>query len=604
MKALKKVVRGVTLAELWATALTFVIMVVCYFISVVNRNFIKGSMPWTEELALYCMVYMALIGTELGLRDGTQVSVTALTEKLKGTMVGKVINFIAKVALIVFSCTMLRFSVALVAKQMSAGQTTPVMKVPMYVIYISLVISFALIVINQILMLVGEMMHIDMSDITNIDAIIDGIMNAGVILFLIFAVCVLIGVPISMSLGIGSLAAVALGNLGVSPAVIAQRVFGGLQSTSIMAIAFFILAGNLMAGGGISRRIVNFANCLIGNIRGGMSVALVIACAFFAALSGSAPATVVAIGSMLYADMVKQGYPEDRTAGLLVIAGGLGPVIPPSIIMVLYCTLTGASVTNMFSQGMVIGILIMIVLILEALYYAHKEKWPKAETKHTAGEIGKIFLEAVPALMTPVIILGGIYSGLLTATESAAVACVWAFIAGVFIYKEIKIADLIPILMKSAKSAAMILFIIAASTAFSWVFTFSGASAALVQLVVSMNLNKTLFCLVVAIILLIFGTFMEGTAIAVLLVPVLWPIAESMGINVIHFGMILCISNVIGTMTPPVAVNIFSAVQVTRSVRELKIGEISKAEIPFFIGYVAVFFLCVFSETFCTFLIR
>ena len=160
MKALKKVVRGVTLAELWATALTFVIMVVCYFVSVVNRNFIKGSMPWTEELALYCMVYM-----------------TALTEKLKGTMVGKIVNFIAKVALIVFSCTMLRFSVALVAKQMSAGQTTPVMKVPMYVIYISLVVSFALIVINQILMLVGEMMHIDMSDITNIDAIIDGIIK-------------------------------------------------------------------------------------------------------------------------------------------------------------------------------------------------------------------------------------------------------------------------------------------------------------------------------------------------------------------------------------------------------------------------------------------
>ena len=266
----------------------------------------------------------------------------------------------------------------------------------------------------------------------------------------------------------------------------------------------------------------------------------------------------------------------------------------------------GKDLFSQFPSGgwPVIGILIMIVLILEALYFAHKEKWPKAETKHTAGEIGKIFLEAVPALMTPVIILGGIYSGLFTATESAAVACVWAFIAGVFIYKEIKIADLIPILMKSAKSAAMILFIIAASTAFSWVFTFSGASAALVQLVVSMNLNKTLFCLVVAIILLIFGTFMEGTAIAVLLVPVLWPIAESMGINVIHFGMILCISNVIGTMTPPVAVNIFSAVQVTRSVRELKIGEISKAEIPFFIGYVAVFFLCVFSETFCTFLIR
>ena len=418
-------------------------------------------------------------------------------------------------------------------------------------------------------------------------------MNAGIILFLIFAVCIL-----------GSLAAVVFGSLGVSPAVIAQRIFGGIQSTSIMAIAFFILAGNLMAGGGISRRIVRFANCLIGNIRGSMGVALVIACAFFAALSGSAPATVVAIGSMLYADMVKDGYPEARTAGLLVVSGGLGPIIPPSIIMVLYCTLTGASVTNMFTEGLMIGLVIMCVLIAEVLFFAHKENWPKIAVKRTPKEVAKIFLDAIPALLTPIIILGGIYSGLLTATESAAVACVWAFIAGTFIYKELTLKDIIPILMKSAKSSAMILFIIAASTAFSWVFTYSGASQALVNFVIAMNLNKTLFCLVVAIILLIFGTFMEGTAIAVLLVPVLWPIASSMGINVIHFGMILCISNVIGTMTPPVAVNIFSAVQVTRSVRELKIGDIAKAEMPFFIGYTAVFFLCVFSETFCTFLVR
>ncbi|MBR6839302.1 MAG: TRAP transporter large permease [Oscillospiraceae bacterium] len=429
-------------------------------------------------------------------------------------------------------------------------------------------------------------------------------MNAGIILFLVFFVCIVIGVPISISLGVGSLAAVMFGDLGVSAAVIAQRLFGGLQSTSIMAIAFFILAGNLMAGGGISRRIVNFANCLIGNIRGSMGVALVLACAFFAALSGSAPATVVAIGSMLYAEMVKDGYPEARTAGLLVVSGGLGPIIPPSIIMVLYCTLTGASVTSMFSEGLMIGIVIMLVLIAEVIFFANKEKWPKIQVKRTGKEIAKITIDAIPALLTPIIILGGIYSGLLTATESAAVACVWAFIAGTFIYKELTLRDIIPILMKSAKSSAMILFIIAASTAFSWIFTYSGASKALVEFVVGMNLNKTLFCLVVAIILLIFGTFMEGTAIAVLLVPVLWPIAESMGIHIIHFGMILCISNVIGTMTPPVAVNIFSAVQVTRSVRELKIGDIAKAELPFFIGYTAVFFLCVFSEKFCTFLVK
>ena len=428
--------------------------------------------------------------------------------------------------------------------------------------------------------------------------------DPGILLFAVFGICIFIGVPIAMSLGIGALAAVVLGDLGVSPAVIAQRIFGGLQSTAIMAIAFFILAGNLMASGGISRRIVDFANCLIGNIRGGMSVALVLACAFFAALSGSAPATVVAIGSMLYADMVKNGYPEADIAGLLVVSGGLGPIIPPSIIMVLYCTLTGASVSNMFTEGMMIGIAIMIVLIAEVLFFAKKDNWPKIEVKRSAWEIFKIFLDAIPALLTPVIILGGIYSGLMTPTESAAIACVWAMIAGILIYREISIKDLIPIFMKSAKSSAMILFIIAASTAFSWIFTYSGSSEELVNFVISLNLNKVLFCLVIAIILLIFGTFMEGTAIAVLLVPVLWPMAKTMGIHPIHFGMIVCISNVIGTMTPPVAVNIFSAVQVTRSVRELKIGDIAKAEMPYFIGYTAAFFLCVFSEWFCTFLIK
>lgn len=425
-------------------------------------------------------------------------------------------------------------------------------------------------------------------------------MIAGVILFVIFAVCLVIGVPVSISLGAASLCAVVFGDLTASSTVVAQRIFGGLQSSSIMAIAFFVLAGNLMTKGGISRRIVRFANCLVGNVRGGMSLALVLACAFFAALSGSAPATVIAIGTMLYADMVDLGYPGDRTAGLLVVSGGLGPIIPPSIIMVIYCTLTGASVSSMFTQGMMIGIVITLVLMAEVIFFARKEKWPKQQHKYSAGEILRIFADAIPALLTPIIILGGIYSGMFTATESAAVAVVWATIAGVFIYKELTFKEIIPILKDSAKSSAMILFIIAASTAFSWVFTYSGVSQAMVDAVIALNLNKTLFCLVVAIILLIFGTFMEGTAIAVLLVPVLWPIAKSMGIDVIHFGMIVCISNVVGTMTPPVAVNIFSA----STVSGLKMGDIAKAEIPFLIGYVAVFFVCVFSEAFCTFLIR
>ena len=423
---------------------------------------------------------------------------------------------------------------------------------------------------------------------------------SGFILFGCFALLLILGVPVAVSLGAATMACIIFSpDIVITTAVIPQRIFGGLESSSLMAIAFFVLAGNLMTKGGISRRLVDLANSMVGGVRGGMSLALVLASAFFAALSGSAPATVIAIGSMLYTDMIRIGYPKDRTAGLLVVSGGLGPIIPPSIIMVVYCTITGASVGDMFKSGMAIGIMIMAALMAVVLFYAHKEKWPKVETKISAGEFFRNLIKAIPALMLPIIILGGIYSGLLTPTESAAVAVVWALIAGMFIYRELSVKDLVPIILDSAKNSAMVLFIVATSTAFSWLFTFSGISDKLVSTIIGMNLNPTMFCFIIALILLVFGTFLEGIATAVLLVPVLWPMASSLGIDVIHFGMIVCISNVIGTMTPPVAVNIFSAA----SVSKLKMGVIAKGEIPFFIGYVLVFFAVVFFPTVSTFLL-
>lgn len=422
----------------------------------------------------------------------------------------------------------------------------------------------------------------------------------GLLLFGSFALFLILGVPVAVALGAAVMSAIVFSpDFAITTAVIPQRIFGGLESTALMAIAFFVLAGNLMTKGGISRRLVNLANSMVGGVRGGMSLALILSSAFFAALSGSAPATVIAIGSMLYADMVRIGYPPDRTAGLLVVSGGLGPIIPPSIIMVIYCTLTGAVVGDMFTSGISIGIFIMLALAAVVLIYAGKEKWPKAKIKMSVKEFLLNLLKAIPALMLPIIILGGIYSGMLTPTESAAVAVVWALIAGLFIYKEITYKDLVPIFLDSAKSAAMVLFIVATSTAFSWLFTFSGISEGLVNAIVGMNLNPAMYCIIVAVILLIFGTFLEGTAICVLLVPVLWPIAKSLGINVIHFGMIVCVANVVGTMTPPVAVNIFSAA----SVSKLKMGEIVKGEIPFFIGYLLVFVAVVLFPVISTFML-
>lgn len=409
-------------------------------------------------------------------------------------------------------------------------------------------------------------------------------MTTAIVLFGTLALLLIIGVPISISLGAATM--LSMLTYDVPLAVVGQRMFTALDSVSIMAIPFFVLAGNLMTQGGISRRLVDFANRIIGNVRGGMCYAMVLACAFFAALSGSAPATVLAIGSMLYPEMVKLGYPKARCAGLLTVSGGLGPIIPPSIIMVVYCTITNSSVGDMFKAGLVAGAMIGVVLISICIYLSHKEQWPKNAEKATFKDLWNSFIGAIPAIFLPVIILGGIYSGMLTPTESAATAVVYSFIVGVFVYKEIHLKDLKTIILESGKGSAMMLFIIATSTAFSWLFTFSGISTQLVDTIVGMNLSASMFCLIVAVILLIFGTFLEGIATCVLLVPVLWPIASSLGINAIHFGMIVSISNVIGTMTPPVAVNIFSAA----SVSKLKMGEIAKGEVPFFIGYLAVFF--------------
>ena len=399
-----------------------------------------------------------------------------------------------------------------------------------------------------------------------------------IILFGTMIVLLIIGVPISVSLGAATMASLLC--FDVPMAVVPQRMFTALDSVSIMAIPLFVLAGNLMTEGGISRRLVDFCNSIIGNIRGGMGYAMVLACAFFAALSGSAPATVLAIGGMLYPDMVRLGYPKERCAGLLTVSGGLGPIIPPSIIMVVYCTITNSSVGDMFKGGIVAGLMISIVLVIICIYYSNKEKWPKNTERTSVSQLAKHFIHALPALFLPFVILGGIYSGLMTPTESAAVAVIYSFIVSVFVYRELHPRDIYRILLASGKSSAMI-------------------SGQLVDAIVAMNLAPWMFCLIVALVLLVFGTFLEGIATCVLLVPVLWPIAQTLGIGVIHFGMIMCIANVIGCMTPPVAVNLFAAA----SVSKLKMGDIAKGELPFFLGYTAVFFLIVFVPALSTLLL-
>ena len=420
----------------------------------------------------------------------------------------------------------------------------------------------------------------------------------GIVLFGALALFLLLGVPVGVSVGAATMTTIFVCfDLPVS--VVAQRLFAALDSVSIMAIPFFVLAGNLMTEGGISSRLVQLANRIVGGVRGGLCYAAILACAFFASLSGSGPATVLAIGSMMYPDMVKLGYPAPRSAGLLAVAGGLGPVIPPSIIMVVYCTITNTSISDMFTAGLYVGLFIVLTLCLLCAYLARKENWPKSNQTFSLSALGVSFFKALPAIFLPVIVLGGIYSGRLTPTESAAVAAIYAVMVGLFIYRELHPKNIIRIILQSAKSSAMILFVIATAASFSWLFTYSGISNELVAAIKSLNLSMTAFSVLIFFILLLFGTFMEGIAMCVLLVPVLFPVAKGLDISGLQFGVIVCVCGVLGAMTPPVAVNIFAAA----SVSKLKLGEICVGELPFFITFVLTLFLFVLFPQILEFLV-
>jgi C4-dicarboxylate transporter DctM subunit len=413
-------------------------------------------------------------------------------------------------------------------------------------------------------------------------------MTAALMLFSSLALMLILGVPIAVSLGMSALITMVLG-YDVSVSVLPQKIFSGINSTTLLSIPFFILAGNIMTEGGISKRIVDFCNRVIGGIRGGMAIALILACAFFAALSGSAPATVISVGMVMYTKMSDLGYPRGRVAGLLAVSGGLGPIIPPSIIMLVYCTITGATIGSMFKAGLMGGLILVVTLVVSVVIYSIKEQWPISEVKLDFSQIRTTFFHAFPALLLPVIILGGIYSGLMTAVEVSSASVIYALVVSCLIYKELKIGQLREIMVNSAKGTAMILFIVATSSVFTWIFTFSGVSKIIVSAITSFEVGTTAFMLAVAILVLVFGTFLEGTSICILLTPMLWLVAKALGINIIHFGMTMCMGIVIGTMTPPVAVNIFSAC----SVSKLNVGEVVRGELPFFAFFILVYFLIV-----------
>ncbi|KXB32116.1 C4-dicarboxylate ABC transporter permease [Dechloromonas denitrificans] len=386
-------------------------------------------------------------------------------------------------------------------------------------------------------------------------------MNAMVI-FGLLAILMLTGMPISISLGLTVLTFL-FTMTQVPLESVALKLFTGIEKFEIMAIPFFILAGNFLTHGGVAKRMINFATSMVGHWYGGLGLAGVLACALFAAVSGSSPATVVAIGSILLPAMVKAGFPNKFGAGVIATSGALGILIPPSIVMVMYSVATNTSVGALFMAGVIPGLALAATLGGVTWYRAKKFDYPR-QPKATWGERWKSFRASVWGLLLIVVVMGGIYTGIFTPTEAAAMSAVYAFICAVFIYRDLGLKDVPKVLLNSANMSAMLLYIITNAVLFSFIMTNENIPQALADWMLGNGLGMITFLLAVNVILLLAGNFMEPSSIVLIFAPILFPVAVALGIHPVHFGILMVVNMEVGMCHPPVGLNLYVASGITK----------------------------------------
>ena len=386
-------------------------------------------------------------------------------------------------------------------------------------------------------------------------------MNA-LVIFGLLAVLMLTGMPISISLGLTVLTFL-FTMTQVPLESVALKLFTGIEKFEIMAIPFFILAGNFLTHGGVAKRMINFATSMVGHWYGGLGLAGVVACALFAAVSGSSPATVVAIGSILLPAMVKAGFPNKFGAGVIATSGALGILIPPSIVMVMYSVATNTSVGALFMAGVVPGLALAATLGGVTWYRARKYDYPR-QPKASWGERWKSFRASVWGLLLIVVVMGGIYTGIFTPTEAAAMSAVYAFFVAVFIYRDMGLKDVPKVLLNSANMSAMLLYIITNAVLFSFIMTNENIPQALADWMLGNGLGVITFLLAVNVILLLAGNFMEPSSIVLIFAPILFPVAVQLGIHPVHFGILMVVNMEVGMCHPPVGLNLYVASGITK----------------------------------------
>ena len=423
------------------------------------------------------------------------------------------------------------------------------------------------------------------------------------ILFGTFFLFLLLNVPIAVSLGVSSVLAMMYG--GDKLSVIPTNLYSGMAKFLLLAIPFFVLSGNVMAESGISKRLVDFIDDCIGHQKGGIAIVCVVVAMFFGAISGSGPATVAALGIILIPAMINQGgFSAPFASSLMAAASSIAIVIPPSIAFVVYASITGVSVGDMFMGGIIPGIMMGLALIVIVWMEVKKRNIQSSRSRATWGQRLKSLGSASWGLLVPVIILGGIYGGVFTPTEAAAVSVVYALIVGVFIYRQVKWKNFVSILVESGKTTGSIMLIIGAATLFSFVCTKHGISTAAQKLLLNVSGNKYVFLLIVNIIFLIAGCFVDANSAMYIFIPIMAPVAQQLGIDLIHFGILSTVNLAIGQVTPPVGVNLFVAIGICDKMKDLRdktrvtIASMSKAVWPMILSCVVALLLITYVPWF------
>lgn len=409
------------------------------------------------------------------------------------------------------------------------------------------------------------------------------------ILFTTFVFLVLCTVPVAISLAIATLITIlSAGNLSVE--FLVSSMINSLDSFPIMAVPFFILAGEIMGRGGISQRLVNFSHSLVKNITGGFAIASILTCMLFAAISGSGPATVAAVGGIMIPAMIKYGYDKYFATAVVTAAGAIGVMIPPSIPMVMYGVAASTSIGDLFIAGIFPGILVTLCLIIWSYIYSKHKGYKGSDEPFSFSQVLKEFKNAQLALFIPVIILGGIYGGIFTPTEASVVAVVYGLIISLFVYKEITVKDLPAIFTKSILTSVIVLIIVASATAFGKYLSIEQIPTQVANAMLAFSESKIVFITLMVALLLLVGCFMETIAAIIILTPLLVPVSTVFGFHPVHTGVIMVVSLAIGFITPPLGLNLF----VGASVAGISVDKLSKAIIPFFIAMIVALFLIIY----------